>query len=66
MIRNCIKSLNKTRLNDPKSSFSYRIQINPLIIALSGLISLLIVLFVVSLQSRRAAEKNPTHVLVEE
>lgn len=47
-------------------NFSYRIQINPLIILLSGIISTLIVVLVVSFQSRKTAETNPTSVLVEE
>jgi putative ABC transport system permease protein len=47
-------------------NFSYRIGINPTIILLSGFVATAIVVLVVSLQSRRTAETNPTSVLVEE
>ena len=47
-------------------NFSYRIELNPMIIGFAGLIALVIVTAVVSLQSWKTAESNPNEVLVEE
>ena len=48
------------------SNFAYRIDKNPLIIGLAGVITLFVVTLVVSLQSRKAANANPTEALTEE
>ena len=45
------------------TNFAYSISINPLIIVLSGLVALVLVLLVVSWQSRNAMEKNPIDTL---
>jgi len=48
------------------SNFAYRITINPLVIGIAGFIALALVMLVVSLQSRKTARSNPTHVLTDE
>ena len=48
------------------ANFAYRIKINPWIIGLVGLLALLMVSLVVSLQSRKTARSNPTDTLTEE
>ena len=48
------------------SHFAYRIYLNPALILAAGLGAMLIVVLVVSLQSRRAALTNPGDVLTEE
>ena len=45
------------------TGFAYSITVNPLIILLSGGISLILVVFVVSIQSRKTIDKNPIDVL---
>lgn len=48
------------------NNFAYRIEMNPWVIAVAGLGAMLIVAFVVSMQSRMSAVSNPTDVLTEE
>ncbi len=46
--------------------FAYRIQLNPLVFIGVGFISLVVVVILVSLQSRKSALSNPTTILSEE
>ncbi len=48
------------------SNFAYRIDLNPILILAAGMGAMLIVVLVVSLQSRQAALTNPGDVLTEE
>ncbi len=53
-------------MNNWLDNFAYRIPINPVWIILAGMLSLLIVMAVVSLQSRRTARTSPAETLAAE
>lgn len=45
------------------SSFAYGISVNPFVVFFAGLLALIVVIIIVSLQSRRAVAKNPVDIL---